>query len=192
VALGLGGCASDASSPDATADTTSTTRSVTVPDSAGPAPEAPTPLENKADSRSVAQKLEDASTETRVERALVRTSGLRVFSFRPTVVGGHLVLRGDVNTADQYQQAGRVARQVDGVEAVTNRVTMGGRPVTEERLNAGEESAGTDDAAVYHTVRSGDTLWDIARKYRASVQQIQRLNDLGSSSLRPGQRIRVR
>ncbi|MFB6247439.1 MAG: LysM peptidoglycan-binding domain-containing protein [Salinibacter sp.] len=32
----------------------------------------------------------------------------------------------------------------------------------------------------------------MARKYRASVQQIQRLNDLGPSALRPGQRIRVR
>jgi LysM repeat protein len=127
-----------------------------------------------------------------VKQALVRTSSLRVFSFRPTVVNGHLVLRGDVNTADQYRQAERVARQVEGVEAVSNELTMGGRPVTEARLSSDEESASSDDAAVYHTVRQGDNLWDIARKYQVSVSQIKRLNDFRSSTLRPGQRIRIR
>ena len=190
---GLSACTSGTSSSDASADTTSATTTTTVSEPAGPDPEAPTPIEDGEDTRSVAQKLTDASTETRVKQALVRTSSLRVFSFRPTVVNGHLVLRGDVNTADQYRQAERVARQVEGVEALTNRVTMGGRPVTEERLNGtDEDSAETEDTAVYHTVRQGDNLWDIARKYRASVEQIQRLNDLNSSALRPGQRIRVR
>lgn len=189
---GLSGCTSGTSSSDASADTTSATTTRTVSEPTGPDPKAPTPIENGEDTRSVAQKLTDTSTETRVKQALVRTSSLRVFSFRPTVVGGHLVLRGDVNTADQYRQAERVARQVDGVDAVTNRITMGGRPVTEERLSATEDASETADTAVYHTVRSGDNLWDIARKYSASVQQIQRLNDLNSSALRPGQRIRVR
>ena len=76
---------------------------------------------------------------------------------------------------------------------------MGGRPVTEDRLSEAEETAEDEetaaepeDTAVYHTVRQGDNLWDIARKYRASVEQIRSLNDLGSSTLRPGQRIRVR
>jgi LysM repeat protein len=192
LAAGLSACTSGPSSSDASADTTSATTTQAVSEPAGPDPEAPTPIEDGADARSVAQKLADASIETRVKQALVRTSSLRVFSFRPTVVGGHLVLRGDVNTADQYRQAERVARQVEGVDAVTNRVTMGGRSVTEERLNATADTAETEDTAVYHTVRPGDNLWDIARKYRASVQQIQRLNDLGSSTLRPGQRIRVR
>lgn len=189
VIAGLLGCTSDASSPDAPADTTSAT---TAPDSTSPAPKVPTPVERGEDTRSVAQKLEDASTETRVKRALVQTSTLRVFSFRPTVVNGHLVLRGDVNTPDQYREAEQIAREVGGVEAITNQVTMGGRSVTEERLNSTEEADETDETAVYHTVQQGDTLWGIAREHRASVQQIQRLNDLGASSLRPGQRIRIR
>lgn len=193
VIAGLSGCTSDASSPDAPADTTSTVSAPAAPDSTASAPtKALASVESGEDTRSVAQKLEDASTETRVKRALIQTSSLRVFSFRPTVVDGHLVLRGDVNTADQYRQAERIARQVDGVDAFTNQVTMGGRPVTEERLSSTEEAAETDEAAVYHTVQEGDTLWEIAREHRASVRQIQRLNDLGPSSLRPGQRIRVR
>jgi LysM repeat protein len=165
---------------------------VSEPDSAR-APVTPPPSERAEGARSVAQKLADASIGTRVEQALIQTSALRVFSFRTTVVNGHLTLRGDVNSLDQYRQAQRVAQRVDGVDSLTNNLTVGGRPVTEERLAANEASPEQGEStAVYHTVRQGDTLWDIAREYRASVQQIRSLNDFSSPSLRPGQRIRVR
>lgn len=157
-----------------------------------PDPAAPVDIEKAKNNRSVGQKIEDASMETRVKQALIHTSSLRVFPFRPTVIEGHLVLRGDVNTSDQYHTAERVAERVEGITAVTNRLTMGGQPVTEERLNSDDGSASDEGAAVYHTVRQGDTLWDIARKYRASVEQIRNLNDFRSPNLRPGQRIRVR
>lgn len=149
--------------------------------------------ESKNDDRTVAEKLADARVRTSVKQALMRESGLRVFPFRPTVTDGHLILRGDVNTPDQYRRAERIADQVEGVTGVTNQLTMGGRPVTEDRL-AERDSAGTDDAdaSVYHTVRRGETLWDIAREYRTSIEQIRRLNDLRSNALSPGQRIRVR
>ena len=195
LAVALSACTSGSSSPSDTApapDTAATSSADSTSPSPSPAPPPEAPSEAEANARSLSQKLSDASVEARVKQALVRTSSLRVFSFRPTVVNGHLVLRGDVNTADQYRQAERVARQVEGVEAVSNELTMGGRPVTEARLSSDEESASSDDAAVYHTVRQGDNLWDIARKYQVSVSQIQRLNDFRSSTLRPGQRIRIR
>lgn len=190
LALGAAGCTSDADSSQATTDST-TTPTTTVSQAPPPDPAALTALEQKAEDRTVGEKLEDTSVETRVKRALVGTSALRVFPFRPTVIDGHLILRGDVNTSDQYKMAARVAERVSGVDALTNRLTMGGRPVTEARLSE-RDTSGTEDTAVYHTVRSGDTLWDIARKYRATVQQIRNLNDFRSSNLRPGQRIRVR
>jgi LysM repeat protein len=151
----------------------------------------PTP---KNDDRSLNQKLEDASLEAQVRRALVGVRSLRVFDFRPTVVRGTLTLRGDVNTTEQYRRAQQVAGSVDGIEAVANELTLGGRPATEERLAAKEDAGGDEasDTAVYHTVQPGDTLWDIARQYSASVRQIKRLNDLRDGSVRPGQRIRVR
>lgn len=186
------GCASDSTSDAASSAPADSAATSAVTDAEpAPNPAAPTDLEKQADQRSVGQKLEDASLETRVKRSLVKTSALRVFPFRPTVINGHLILRGDVNTADQYAMAARVGRRVDGIESVTNRLTMGGRPVTEERLESDDGLTGDDDA-VYHTVRAGDTLWDIARQYRSSVQQIRNLNDFRSSNLRPGQRIRVR
>lgn len=195
LALFASGCSSDppasGAASKAAADSSATPTQATLSQAPIPDPEALTKLEKRAEKRTVGEKLEDASLETRVKRALVGTSTLRVFPFRPTVIDGHLILRGDVNTADQYQIAERVAGRVQGIDVVTNRLTMGGRPVTKARLSE-KLSADVEDTAVYHTVRSGDNLWDIARKYGASVQQIRNLNDLRSSNLRPGQRIRVR
>lgn len=48
-----------------------------------------------------------------------------------------------------------------------------------------------DENQVVHTVRSGDSLWEIARRYGVSVDQITRLNDLRSNRLMPGQQLRI-
>ncbi len=45
---------------------------------------------------------------------------------------------------------------------------------------------------VHHTVRTGDTLYSVARRYGTTVAAVQRLNDLRSTDLREGQRLRVR
>jgi membrane-bound lytic murein transglycosylase D len=43
-----------------------------------------------------------------------------------------------------------------------------------------------------HTVKNGDTLWDIAKKYKTSVDRIKSLNHLGSSSkLKLGQKLKI-
>ncbi len=45
---------------------------------------------------------------------------------------------------------------------------------------------------IYHTVRKGDTLWDIARQYDGvTVEQIKRLNNISNSKLMPGQKLKV-
>ena len=46
---------------------------------------------------------------------------------------------------------------------------------------------------VYHTVRKGDTLWDIANLYDGvSVDQIKKLNNIRNSKrLKPGQKLKV-
>lgn len=49
------------------------------------------------------------------------------------------------------------------------------------------------NADVFHRVRRGDTLWDIARTYGTSIRELKRLNDIGNASqIRAGDRIRVR
>lgn len=42
-----------------------------------------------------------------------------------------------------------------------------------------------------YRVRSGDSLWDIARRHRTSVAQIKRANSISSSRLKPGQMIEI-
>ena len=64
----------------------------------------------------------------------------------------------------------------------------------EEEVAKQEEAERKAAAAVqYHTVRSGDTLGAIARKYGTSVSRICQLNNIKSTSiLRIGQKLRVR
>ncbi len=48
-----------------------------------------------------------------------------------------------------------------------------------------------DENSVYYTVRNGDTLWDIAKKYRTSISQIKKLNKMNSTRIKPGDRLKV-
>jgi len=43
----------------------------------------------------------------------------------------------------------------------------------------------------HHTVRKGDTLYDIAKKYKTKVAKIKSLNGLRSNTIRPGQKLRL-
>ena len=43
----------------------------------------------------------------------------------------------------------------------------------------------------YHTVRRGDALWKIARKYNTSISGIKKRNNLRSDTLRIGQKLRI-
>jgi membrane-bound lytic murein transglycosylase D len=51
----------------------------------------------------------------------------------------------------------------------------------------------TGSSYVYHTVRKGDTLWDIAKLYEGvTVEQIKKLNNIQNSKrLKPGQKLKV-
>jgi LysM repeat protein len=61
------------------------------------------------------------------------------------------------------------------------------------QAEASAQQAETDGKYLIHTVRYGDTLWDIAREYDGvTVDQIRRLNKLGSTArIKPGQKLRI-
>ncbi len=48
-----------------------------------------------------------------------------------------------------------------------------------------------DDNATYYTVKTGDTLWDISKKYGLTIEKLKRLNNMRSVRIRPGDRIKV-
>ena len=55
------------------------------------------------------------------------------------------------------------------------------------------EGSSSSGAKVTHTVKSGDNLWDISRKYGVSVEQIRKLNGLSSNAvLKIGQKLIIR
>ncbi len=55
-----------------------------------------------------------------------------------------------------------------------------------------EDEPGPSTTPVLHTVVPGDTLWQISRKYKISVEQIKSLNQLQADSIQVGQKLRVK
>lgn len=58
------------------------------------------------------------------------------------------------------------------------------------KLPIGNENANNNQGNTY-TVKSGDSLWSIARKYDTSVSELQNLNNLSSTILQVGQVLKV-
>ena len=197
--------------------------------------------EGQRGNRSVAQRLEDTSLETRVKIALAEERSLRAYRFDPKAQGGRVTLRGDVETTQERRQVAEIVEGLEGVEALDNQVLVAGQQVAsastgnpgassqreapekkepatsqepltqaeteeepspenqggessssgstaDEQENAGEQESSKE----YYVVKSGDSLWSIARANGISVSQLKQLNDLGSSSLHPGDRLRVK
>ncbi len=54
-------------------------------------------------------------------------------------------------------------------------------------------SNATGSGSIVHTVKSGDNLWDISKKYGVSVEQIRKLNGLNSKAvLKIGQKLKIK
>lgn len=50
-------------------------------------------------------------------------------------------------------------------------------------------SASDTNKRVIHTVRRGDSLWQISKKYNISIQNLKRVNDIKRSRIFPGQKL---
>jgi LysM repeat protein len=165
----------------------------------------------EAGAQSLAERLDVARVVARAEVALAQDEALRPFRLRARLDQGAVVLTGRVATAAQRERAEAVLRGVDGIGRVDNRIEVDTsaqrsagplpprlRPAPAEPPPAAAQAAGeprqaaSEPEAVYHTVRSGDTLFALSRRYGVSVAEIQRRNNLRGTNLRPGQRLRIR
>lgn len=209
----LGACRIErrGSSEVATSDTTgSTSASITATSDVD---EAPGPDPN--DPRSLEQHLRDASIAAQVKLALVENRQLRLLELDPEVRQGVVVLHGEVPSPNHAALATQIARGVPGVRAVRDSfATMAvdsGRGIamdTDQRAKGAADSAVSvapaeslptaprtapaESEGTFHTVTSGESLWEIARENGTTVDAIKRLNNLQGDRLRPGQRLRVR
>jgi membrane-bound lytic murein transglycosylase D len=66
-------------------------------------------------------------------------------------------------------------------------------PTPQQPVVRNQSVSTTQTKYIYHTVRKGDTLWDIANLYKGvTVDQIKKLNNIKDSrSLQPGQKLKV-
>lgn len=60
------------------------------------------------------------------------------------------------------------------------------------RVEAPPAAPSADREAATYTVRRGDTLSEIAVRFDIALDLLRRINDLGSDSIRPGQKLRLR
>ena len=73
-----------------------------------------------------------ASVEAAVANALAIAGGIDASDVEVTMENEHIVLTGTVGTVGEIERATAVARAVEGVHAVQNRILLGG-PLINER-----------------------------------------------------------
>ncbi|MDF1572252.1 MAG: LysM peptidoglycan-binding domain-containing protein [Bacteroidales bacterium] len=131
-----------------------------------------------------------------ISRNLIR-SGQKLTIYKPK---GHSARYKDMDnmTFTQKQQfAGRtVSSTASSASSASSVPTAGASSGSEGTSPGGSGGAAGDEPGefIYYTVRSGDTLWDIAQKYPGvSDTDISRWNNLSNSNrIKPGQKIRIR
>ncbi len=82
------------------------------------------PDDAEADTRTLEERLRDASTATQIRKALLDTLTLRPFDFESDVRQGRVVLRGTVHTDEERRLAETLARAVPGVRALTSEIVL--------------------------------------------------------------------
>ncbi|MEM1127025.1 MAG: LysM peptidoglycan-binding domain-containing protein [Bacteroidota bacterium] len=142
--------------------------------------------------QTVAEQVEALVLETRVRRALADQPSLHPLDLTVSATtAGAVTLRGAVDRPEQLERAREVAQAVRGVTSVESLLIVSGRA----RVSSTSRIPPTPPAPteeVYHTVQPGDVLGNIARRYGVAVEEIRRLNQLSSSTIRVGQRLRIR
>ncbi|HET6232228.1 MAG TPA: LysM peptidoglycan-binding domain-containing protein [Longimicrobiaceae bacterium] len=90
-------------------------------------------------------------------------------------------------------------RTTDGESASAARTRSGSRTASDDEAkpprtssrSASSESGSRTSATREYVVKEDETLFAIARRFGVTVTQIREANDLGSSSVRPGRKLRI-
>lgn len=124
---------------------------------------------------------------SRAEAVASEVSGVRSVTNQVTALEQPDLASESPASADTTGQAAGAA------DGDTSDATAEAGPTTAESPADDEQDEQQEEQeATYHTVRSGESLWTISRSYGVSIDQIRRLNNLQSNSLRPGQRLQVK
>ena len=70
------------------------------------------------------KKIADANVTASIKAHLIANSDVKALSIDVDTVGGRVTLRGTAKTAAQKEEAARIAREIDGVVSVDNRIVV--------------------------------------------------------------------
>ena len=148
-----------------------------------------------AGAQSVPERLDDLRLATAVRLALVADAVTRPLDVDVTARRGAVELA--VEAGPFARDVARVARSVPGVQRLVGLdgvldAAPDGTVAIQPAAEPARSAPDTPGAPVMHTVRRGDTLYGIARRYDTTLDAILRLNDRRSTSIRVGERLRVR
>ena len=154
--------------------------------------------------RSMQAGLADLRLATAVRLALVDDPRTRPLDVEVAARDGVVVVSG-IEDAPYQAVAAQVAQRVPRVRALHGLGEANARGVDARGVDArsSDPQASREEplaapavpireAPRVHVVRRGDTLYGIAREYGTTLQELVRINGLGSTDIRVGQRIRVR
>jgi len=126
---GLSGCNRDADKLDTSKAPDTTTPPVVVPatppaDTTATAPMTTTPAEvTPGAERTAGQTVDDAGVTAKVKAALIAESGVDGTKINVDTFNGRVTLKGEVPNRGQVDKASQVARGIEGVKEVDNRLT---------------------------------------------------------------------
>ncbi|MCB0333413.1 MAG: LysM peptidoglycan-binding domain-containing protein [Bdellovibrionales bacterium] len=105
----------------------------------------------------------------------------------PETPSTHIVQQGDTlsGIAKRYGVSLSVLQKINKLRGSSIRI--GQRLQLDSSGSESASSSNSQEKSVSHTVRSGETLWSISRKYGVSMTYLIRKNGLSDSSIRVGQ-----
>ncbi len=123
-------------------------------------------------------RISDLRYWNNISRNIIR-SGQKLLIYKPKGTSSRYAELDKMSFSQKQQFAGRAVASASSTSNSSN--------------NSSADDSGQGEF-IYYTVRSGDTLWDIAQKYPGvSDSDISRWNNLSNSNqIKPGQKIRIK
>jgi membrane-bound lytic murein transglycosylase D len=97
----------------------------------------------------------------------------------------------DMKISDNLQVGKRLRVGSVVSDAAVQTASATPAPATTKAPAAAAKAPVAKPAASTHTVKKGETLFSISQKYKVTVQELTRLNNLKSSGIQPGQKLRI-
>ena len=114
---------------------------------------------------------------------------------RSTVQTTHVVKSGETlgKIAAKYKCSVTDLKKWNNLKSTTIKVGQRLKVYPPETLNTSSKSAtpAKTGSGTTYTVKSGDSLWSISKKYGVSVDHIKKLNNLKSNDLKVGQKLKL-